>query len=88
MAAIYNGKEEKSSSVLTRAQITSVSMGIAAKVAVMCRTHSALTGSVSRDARQRSELEGKGKNIFASFVTTVRVKDEEAPGLISGRGFV
>lgn len=89
MAAIYNGKEEKSSSVLTRAQITSVSMGIAAKVAVMCRTHSALTESVSRDARQRSELEGKGKKeIFPSFVMTVRVKDEEAPGLISGRGFV
>lgn len=62
MAAIYNGKEQKSSSVLTRAQIISVSAGIAAKVAVLCRTRAALTESVSHDARQRSELEGKGKN--------------------------
>lgn len=55
MAAIYNGKEQKSSSVLTPAQITSVSAGIAAKVPVMCRTRAALTESVSRGARQRSE---------------------------------
>lgn len=59
MSAIYNGREKKSNSVLTCAQITSVSTGMAANVVAMCRTHS---DSVSRDARQRSELEEKGIN--------------------------
>lgn len=76
MAAIYNGKEEKTSSVLRRAQITSVLPGIAVKVAVMCRTHSE---SVSRDARQRSGLEGKGKKSLLLLWRLCELNMKRAP---------